>query len=54
MRTCTLVAFFRASELSNKEGEQVEEYIGVDLAYLQDDESSQEVTDDEDFILRII
>ena len=46
------VAFFRATESSNEENKQAEEtiseYIGFDLTYLQDEESPQELTDDED------
>ena len=50
-KRCTsdeVVTFFRTTESSNKESEQAEEYIVVDLTYLQDDESPQEVTNDED------
>ena len=50
-KRCTsdkVVTFFCTTESSNKESEQAEEYIVVSLTYLQDDESPQEVTNDED------
>ena len=41
-------ACFCATESSIRGGEQADEYTGVDLAHLRDDESPQEVTDDAD------